>query len=144
MAELAAQKSARTLRTVSEESAQAQLDAFMEYYDIELDDLPGKASDGIKAGCKKIVRAIMNGRLTIDASGETIAVVQFLQQSELKYAELGGPSKVAMKEAGEGDHYSKVYCLVGSLTSVGETGIRGLKGKDLGLAESLGALYLQA
>lgn len=127
---------------VSRESAETQIDLFFEYYDIELSDFPEEQRKALEGARRKIIRAIMHGRLEVSVD-EVIEVTQHLKSGDvLKYAELSGKSKAEMGKAGD-DNYAKIYGLVGSLTSAGSTGIQALKGKDLGLAESMGTLYLQ-
>lgn len=131
---------------LSEEAAQEQLDSLLDYYEIELEDLPEAQRQAVKASVRKLVKAIRIGRLEIDFDGNGAVVVrQNIRAGEpLTYREIDGKAKVAMGNKEANDSYGRAYALMGSLCGLGETAISQLKGPDLSLVETLGVVFLQA
>lgn len=132
------------MNKLSEESAQEQLDSFMQHYDIDLADMPKEQSEAINGALNRIKRAIRGGKLEIDGP----IVKQTLtsatgEVSEIIYNELSGQAKIAMSGKGVNDQYGRIYALLGSLSKLGEGAIVKLKGADLSIAECVGLLFLQ-
>lgn len=127
---------------LSEESASAILDKLIEYYEIDLDDLPSASKDSIDATMKKLVKFIRKGRLEINTE-DGIQCIQTLRDGKTKitYKELCGKAKIAMGSKKETDHHGRLFALLGALSD-GETTIAQLKGPDLSLVECLGGLFL--
>lgn len=127
---------------LSEDSAAAQLDRLIDYYEIELDDLPPASKDSIDATMKKLVKFIRKGRLEINLE-DGIQCIQTLRDGKTKiiYKELCGKAKIAMGSKIETDHHGRLFALLGALSD-GETAVTQLKGPDLSLAECLGGLFL--
>lgn len=132
---------------LSAEVAKAQVDVLLDYYDFETEDLPEAQKSVLDACIARLVKAIRLGRLQITDSESGIKVVQTLKKAldgngVIEYSELSGKAKIAMGAGGDND-YQKIYCLLGSLSGIGTTGISMLKGADLSVAESLGFVFLQ-
>jgi hypothetical protein len=139
--------------TISEESAKAQIDLLIDYYDIDMNDFEGleeteKAEVVMVGILKKLERAIRRGRLEItDTDGEPI-IRQLLRskygsgKTEIVYKPVTGQAKVAMGRKKENDQTGRIYALLGSLSGDGESTFLGLKGADLVLAENLGLVFL--
>jgi hypothetical protein len=133
---------------ISEENARAQVQTFLDYYEINLEDVKNtEAKNGLDSTIDKVVKQIMLGKIEIREEADTIIVNQHLKKpmGEIKiieYAELGGKHKVAMKDKGANDFYGRLYAMLGSISGLGETAIVGLKGTDLSACEALGVLYL--
>lgn len=127
---------------LSTESAEAELDKLLEYYEIDIDDLPPESISGIEAVLKKMVKFIRLGRLEIKTE-DGIQCIQTLRDSEtaITYKELTGKAKTAMGTKETTDQHGRIFALLGALSD-GEAVILKLKGPDLSLAECLGGLFL--
>ena len=132
---------------ISSDVADEQIEALKLYYDIDVDDLPDNVKGAIVSSFKKIKRAIMEGRLEIEVTDDTILVKQTLCKvpagvpGTLAYKEVSGQSKVAIRD--DSTDHGKMYAFMGALCGEGSKAILALKGKDLSLAESLGCVFLQ-
>lgn len=129
---------------LSEKVARDQLQAMLDYYEIDIDDIEEKdVKRAVKAGYKRVIKAIRLGRLEISTEGD-IKITQTTRNGEkIVYREIDGKAKVAMAGKEEKDYYGKSYAMMGSLSDLGESGITMLKGVDLSLAEVLGMIFLQ-
>lgn len=134
------------LKTVSAESAQAQIDLFFDYYGYGSEDGFFKTQEDedskvFKRTIDRLKRAIVNGNLDIseDENG-SIAITQITRKgSELVYPEPGAKNKDAMKSSNE---FTRAHQLAGSMTGVGYDGICQMKGSDLSLCEAVVTLFL--
>lgn len=129
---------------LAEKPAKGQLESMLDYYEIDIDEIEDKeVRRAVKSGYNRLIKAIRLGRLEIKIDGG-FKVTQTTRNNEvIEYREIDGDSKVAMSTKEEKDWYGKSYALMGSLSGVGESGIRKLKGVDLSLAEVLGMIFLQ-
>ena len=133
---------------ISEENAREQVQVFLDYYEISLEDIKNtEAKNGLDSTLDKLTKQIMLGKLEVREDGGEIKVTQHLKKplgesKEIEYHELSGKHKVAMKDKGEKDFYGRIYAMMGSVSGLGETAIVSLKGTDLSVVECLGALYL--
>jgi hypothetical protein len=134
---------------LSTESALEQVDLLFRVYEIDLDDYDESGQrTAVRAAKNKLIRAVKNGRVSI-TENETIEVVQKLKYSygekepitELKYREVDARSKVGARD--DDDDRSRLYMFLGNLSGVGLAGILKLRGVDLGVAETLGTVFLQ-
>jgi hypothetical protein len=134
---------------LSTESALEQVDLLFRVYEIDLDDYDESGQrTAVRAAKNKLIRAVKNGRVSI-TENETIEVVQKLKYSygekepitELKYREVDARSKVGARD--DDDDRSRLYMFLGNLSGVGQAGILKLRGVDLGVAETLGTVFLQ-
>jgi len=127
---------------ISNESAQEQVKAFLDYYDLDLDGIADEDQrKNVMGAVDRLVRHIQAGRVEIGMSGDSLAVTQHLQGgASLAYQELTGSIRL---EADKGNGViGRMYCTVGALTGVGLAGIKKLRGKDVSAAECLGVLFL--
>lgn len=130
---------------ISSENAESQFNEWLDFYDIVFDDIVREQTkEGAETIANKVKRAIQTGRLEIvpdDPNGFTV-VQHTMKGVELRYSELSGQAKA------ETDRYTgnitKVYALLGKLSGLGLDAIKQLKGRDLGLAECIGAIFLVA
>lgn len=134
---------------ISDEVAQKQLDSLLEYYDIDMNDFENDTQkDGLKTACKKLKKAIRKGLLEIKEEEDSLIVYQHLNKpidgvkNPIKYREIDGRCKIAMKESKDGDHYGKLYSLMGGLSGEGYQVMMRFKGIDLSVMECLGSLFL--
>jgi hypothetical protein len=130
---------------VSEETATSALNGFFECY--EVDPKEEAISDdqriAIDAAIAKVTKAIRLGKVTI----EGMIITQTLSKAPSEvttvvYGEMTAKAKVEMGKKSQDDHYGRIYCLLGSLSGLGERAIMGLKGSDLSTAESIGIIFL--
>jgi hypothetical protein len=131
---------------ISEKNARQQLESMLDYYEIDIDDIEEKeVKRAIKSGYKRIVKAIMRGRLEIKIEDGTIKVIQHTRSGRetITYNEIDGKAKTAMAAKDEKDWYGKSYALMGALSELGESAISSMKGVDVSLAEVLGMIFLQ-
>lgn len=130
---------------ISLQTAKNELKKMMDYYEIEIDEIEDNdLKKAIQQGYDRLVKAVKKGRLKIKIDEKGIIVIQTLKSTgkELHYKEINGEAKMAMAGKQVDDYYGKSYALMGSLSEVGETAIRQMKGVDLSLAEVLGMIFL--
>lgn len=141
---------------LSEESAQAQLDLFFDWYDIDFDDMieEAKASRSelpIKTIRKKIVRAIKQGRVEIKEAtvGDepSLQVYQHLDHAALGkdsivYKEVTGRARAASKTIEDANDTARMYQFLGILTGEGSALFDRLRGADIGATDAVGILFL--
>ena len=127
---------------LSEDNAQEQLNQLLDYYEIDLDDVPDKEKSSYDIVGKKLVKFIRQGRLEIKTE-DGIQCIQTLRNgtTTIIYKELNGKAKTAMGTKGAEDGNGRIYALMGALSD-GEATILQLKGPDLSLVECLGAVFL--
>lgn len=129
---------------ISEESAQKELSTFLEYYEVEVEDMEDKARKAFDALLPVIIRGIRKGMIEFNNDDENgQCVVQTLRNKKvIKYKEMNGQAKMAMNKKAEDDASGQCYALLGSLCGEGETLISKLKGPDLKRAEHIGGMLL--
>ena len=127
---------------LSEEAAIDQIAGLINYYEIDTELLPAKQSDGIDAVLDNLVKSVRLGRLEINFEDDIRCIQTLRNGEEIVYREIDGKSKTAMGTKRESDANGRVYAVMGALSDVGEAGLLKLKGQDVGLVESLGAVFL--
>ena len=133
---------------ISRESAAAQVKTFLDFYEIKNEDIEKTEKDNkLEPVVEKLTQQIMAAHLEIVEEKGTLKVTQNLkiapgELKQISYDILGGKNKVAMRDKGVNDFYGRSYAMMGSLCGLGETAILNLKGVDLSVVETLGALYL--
>jgi hypothetical protein len=129
---------------LSKETAQAELQKMLDYYEIDIDEIEDKElKKAIKAGYDRLIKAVRLERLQV-ITEDGIKIIQKLKSngSTVEYREIDGKSKMAMAGKDEKDYYGKSYALMGSLSGLGENVISNMKGVDLSLVETLGMIFL--
>ena len=135
------------MAVISDETAREQLKQFIDYYDIDLGDMPENVKRAVEASLAKIRRAIMTGQIEISFENDTVTVKQHLAKplkgfdGPIVYQEITGRAKIGMKD--DSGDYGKIYNFLAALSTESPNVIMSLKGKDLSLAEALGAIFLQ-
>jgi plasmid stabilization system protein ParE len=129
--------------TLSQETAQAELKKMFDYYEIDIDGIETpELKKAIQAGYDRLIKAVRLGRLEVKAENG-IQVIQTLKSGDkITYREIDGVAKTEMAGKDEKDYYGKSYALMGSLSGLGETAIKKLRGVDLSLCEVLGLIFL--
>jgi hypothetical protein len=136
-------------KVISEETAQGQIDKFLDCYDIDPDDMPDNLKAAVISSLKKIKKAIRKGRLEIEITDETVIISQYIDSKKapkgapnpIVYKEVTGAAKIGIKD--DSTDYGKMYSFLGALSGEGIRLFQNLSGKDLSLAESLGVVFLQ-
>ena len=138
----------KSKKKLSEEVAHDQVMILLDYYGIDVEDYEDqKSKEATISTLNKIVGYVRDGLIEISLDKGSLVITQTLAKpsgddSTITYSEVRGANKAAMDGKGEDHNYAKVYALVGSLTSLGETAIKKLTGKDLSVAECLGTIFL--
>lgn len=133
---------------IAVENAEKQLNLLMDYYEISVDEIADDdQKQGLRNSIKSLTKAIQTGRVEIKLEDDTPIVYQNLKKPvgdmhQIKYNEITGRAKIAMKDNKENDHYGRMYSFLGGLSGHGATVIMKLKGKDLSIAEYLGVFFL--
>ena len=134
---------------ISAEVAMDQVMEFLETYDIDVDAIENKkGKSGVESSLNKLVNYVRSGAVEIEKKDGKITITQHLSipkgdVTTLVYASIQGKNKVEMDGCEDNDRYTMIYQLVGSLCGIGSEGIKKLEGKDLSVAEVLGAIFLQ-
>lgn len=129
---------------LSKQNAKQELQKMFDYYEIDIDDIEDKeVKRAIQNGYNRLIKAVRLGRLEIKTE-EGIKVIQTTKdgKAKIEYREIDGVAKTEMAGKADNDHYGKAYSLMGSLSGMGESAIKKLKGVDLSLAEVLGLIFL--
>jgi plasmid stabilization system protein ParE len=131
---------------LSQEAAEAEIKKIFDYYEIDANEIEDKDQKKfIIANYDRMIKAARLGRLEVKTE-KGIEVIQHLRGSDdtVIYKEIDGNAKVATAGKETTDMYGRIYAVQGSLTGLGETAIRKMKGVDLSLCEVLGAIFLSA
>lgn len=131
---------------LSKDAAEAVVMSIFKYYEIDPSEIEDKEQKKfIAANYDRLVKAARLGRLEVETE-KGIKVIQHLKESseKIEYKEIDGNAKVATAGKETTDFYGRIYAVQGSLSGLGETGIKKLKGVDLSLCEVLGAIFLAA
>lgn len=129
---------------LSEESAKASIEAFLESYDLSLDD----SRLLLQVACTDLIRFVRMGRIEIDVEGDEVKISQNLRYptydvSRLEYKELNGGHKlVVSKKANPESITDRQFVLLAALSGEPEKLFHKLKKGDLSAAEVLGTIFL--
>lgn len=127
---------------ISEESALAQVQVFLDYYEREPDESDPDALKAFKMNQKDLVRDVMKGRVEIelDASGALVITQTLKNGDKLTWAEYSGRI-IAEADKAKG-LVEKSQAIAGAMTSVGVNGIQRLKGLDAMTAQHIVTVFL--
>lgn len=145
------------------EAASEQFELLEEYYDIDEDDMEDDLGDeeedeisesgkaGYRMAKKRLLRALRKGQIEIKDENDTLRVIQTLAKppkelggkNVIIYNEITGQAKIPMKKHKDNNLYGKIYAFLSGLSGQEELIFRNLKGADLSIAESLGAVFLR-
>jgi len=132
---------------LSAETAGEQIDGLIKFYDIDVGEMPENVQRAVTSSLAKIKKAVMAGRVEIELDAETITIRQHLSRppkgfpGPIVYKEITGRCKIGIKD--DSGDYGKMYNFLGAVCGEGVGVIQNLRGKDLSLAEALGAVFLQ-
>lgn len=130
---------------ISEESATEQIGIMLDYYDIDPDFLPDEQRKIVEAYTRKLIKAIMKGRFEITEKDGRPVMTQHLESgTTIVYKTIKGSNREELAKVKEGNHYGKIYALLGAMSGVGKDAFSNLEGTDLLTAEAFGMLFLQA
>lgn len=134
---------------ISETVAMDQVMNFLETYDIDIEAIEDKKSkSGVESSLNKLVGYVRSELVELTEKDGKVTITQHLahpkgEVTTLVYSEIQGKNKVCMDGKTENERYEMMYSLAGSLSGIGYDGILKLEGKDLSVAEVLGAIFLQ-
>ena len=135
---------------LSKQGAETEIQKIFDYYEIDPDEIEDKDQKKfVKANFDRVIKAARLGRLEVMNDEKGFRVIQHLRDDKdrsnsLTYREIDGNAKTATAGKDEKDFYGRIYAVMGSLSGLGEGGIKKLKGVDLSLCEVLGAIFLSA
>ena len=138
---------------LSPESAEEQLAVFLDHYNIYPENYASKGEVLIyESSCGKLIEAIRLGSLEINKAEDGMFKVihTCLGGSQLEYKEMTNEAKLVDSGAREAEEsetmgaaMSRRYASVmGFLSGAGYDAMKKLKGRDIGIMESLGFLLL--
>lgn len=129
---------------VSEESAEAQLLLFVEYYDIDLENIKQnkQSEEVLEANYKSIVKRIRLGVISIEPGEDGAPIVkQKMKNGDLyEYGEPTAESTIAKTKYKDEDN--KMLSVLGSLCGHKMDDMRKLRGADRMAAFRIGSLFL--
>jgi hypothetical protein len=131
---------------LAKEAAELEVKKIFDYYEIDLEEIEDKEHKKfIQMNYDRLIKAVRLGRLEVKLE-KGIQIIQHLRDSQeaVIYVEINGEAKSATAGKDKEDFYGRIYAVQGSLTGVGEAGIKKMKGVDLSLCEVLGAIFLSA
>jgi len=128
---------------LGKKAAENELEKMLDYYEIDIDEIEDKdLKRAIKQGYDRLIKAVRLGRLEVKLEDGIKVIQKTRSGTVIEYEEIDGNAKTAMAGKQEGDYYGKSYALMGSLSKLGESAIKQLKGVDLSLVEVLGMIFL--
>lgn len=129
---------------ISEESAKASIEAFLESYDLSWED----SRLFLQIACTDLIRFVRLGRIEIEVENGSVKIAQNLRYpvldvSRLEYAELKGRHKeIVGKNANQDSLVSRQFVLLAAMSGEPEKLFSELKKSDLSAAETLGTIFL--
>jgi hypothetical protein len=133
---------AETAFKISGESARAEVERLLEFYQADFSDLPEERQKAVNEILDTVCKAFRRGALEIKAADGDIHVIQHLESgTDLEYRPFTGKIRAKLDSAGDAI-YQKIYLCLGLLSGLGEDVYRGLKGSDLKISEAIGSLFL--
>lgn len=130
---------------ISEESAQLQIDAWMEYYGLDFGDIvieDGEAA--AKTLMNTLIRAIMRGELEIDSS-DGLTIIQHLKHptkktEKITYSGKVSRARLAMDKAGKGQQAS-MYAFMASMSNLPTSELIRLDGSDVTVFNRIAVVF---
>jgi predicted PilT family ATPase len=138
---------------IGPDAAQAQVDMFLDYYEIDLGDIENeKAQQAMQTSINKLKKAIRKCRVEIKLQGDSLVVVQTFKKAidrsngprleSVVYKELSAQAKIRLKDREENDNYGQVYALMGGLCGEPDSTMMLYKGVDLATMEAIASIFL--
>ena len=143
-------KSRKARETViSEEVAREAVVDLLDYYDIDIEKLTESESDGAKAverALDSLTAFVMAGTLEIarDKDGKVPVTHHTAGGAALVYGEVTARAKLAMDRFKPEEFHGRIYAFMGVLCGIGTDAIQKMTPKDLGAAEMLGTVLMNA
>lgn len=135
-------------RTISEESAQEQMQEFLDYYDIDARDIEiDQGEESVETVLNRLIRAIQKGYLEVDMSGGEPVVTQNLQHppgevKTLVYGVIQARHKIEMDKASKDRGAVRMHALMSALSGEAPRAIQSLQGVDMSIMERLATLFM--
>ena len=142
-----------TQTKISRESAEAAVDEFYDYYEIDPADESEDIREQLLKAKRRLIKAVMVGRIEFKEESNKKGISEMVVYQHLKkplangtdvfrYREMSGRAKTAMKGASDNDMAGKMQSLLGYLSGTSAGIVADLQGVDYSLAESLSAIFL--
>lgn len=125
--------------------AEAQVEMFMEYYDIDPEFIPEGIQPIMEAHRLGLLKAVMRGRLSIEESGSGIKVIQIPKKEiagkkRIEYRELDAMAVKVSRRADTTE--AQMFALMAVLGSVPEDELDSLDPIDRRVVKDLGNCFL--
>lgn len=140
---------------MSRESAQAEYDGLLEYYDIREEEITGDDESAeeqeaikraFKRAARRVVDSIQDGKVVIEY-GEECTVTQNMYEegkSPLLYHEVGARAKKVLDKGKESANYARMFAFMATLAKIDVAVIEIKKGRDFRLMEALSVVFTVA
>ncbi|MEE9499602.1 MAG: hypothetical protein V3V24_09715 [Nitrospinaceae bacterium] len=131
---------------ISEEVAKEQFASFLEYFDIDFNDI--EIEDGVEAAKtmkNTLVRAIERGALEI-STGEELVIRQVLSRpigeiTVITYTDKVAKARLAMDHESPKKTQARIYAFMAALSDMPTSQLMKLKGADLSVFDRLTAIF---
>lgn len=137
---------ATTGRTIATEVAEADFERFADAMDFDLEAKSMDEADrkAFAATKRTIVRAIEQGHLVVDDSGQPIFTPQIDEkgQGPITFYEPTGISLIAMEKRNRGEDVSKMFASMGAMTKQHPSRFANMSQRDLRVCMALATLFL--
>ena len=125
--------------------ADAQVEMFFEYYDLDVEFIPEDIAPILEAHRLGLVKAVMRGRLSIEESGSGIKIIQIPKKEiagkkRIEYKELDALATKASRRADSPE--GQLFALMAALGSVPEDDLDGMEPVDRRVVKDLGNCFL--
>lgn len=131
--------------TISRETAEEQLFGWLDYYDLQYDNLLDEAKQLCDRYCENLIRGVRIGKLTLNADGTIKHKLE--SETEIIYQALKGKAKTqGQKTSVEGSDETRqtrrMYAIMASLGNLEEKNIEDFHAIDMAYVEAIAFLYL--
>lgn len=133
---------------ISIESAKKQMDLFLDYYDMDQNDIAvDQGPEAIETILNRLIRAISVGLLEVQLSEGNLKVTQYLkfpmgEITKIDYSEFGQKAKYAADGISNNKPTQKMHALMASLAGVSSDAFIKLKAVDSSIMERLATLFM--
>ena len=131
---------------LSRSDAQAEMDIFMDFYEITPEDIVlDQGEEAVQTVYNRLVSSIQKGHLEITTDDKGIKIVQNLKHppgdsTTIEYGIVSGKNKLAMDNKKK--DYAKMLAFMGSIAGLPSETLKKLKGVDFGTMERLAQLFM--
>jgi hypothetical protein len=132
---------------ISREVAEEQLFGWLDYYDLEYDNLLDEARQLCDRYCENLIAGVRKGKLTLNADGTIKHQLEGKTKVEVTYQALSGKaktqgSKTSIEGSDETRQTRRMYAIMASLANLDENKIEEFHAIDMAYVEAIAFLYL--